>query len=358
MIRRSGCRQRQRWASAVLALTLALSTVGPPTRADAVRRYVVAGSVAPDEHEIALWDARLRRWLEDRRVPAEARVESLGSDLARPWRELLEGTGRPWEVLGAPLARERAVAAAWASFRGGRRAEAGAILAAAARRGSAEPFPVPWDWADAEAFGPLADAFAKQLREASSARCHWSGDRSEERWLDGAVVEGAAPVGDGTHATARRVDDTWRFGLLRCDAAGKPVLVEATSTMAFLAVSDSSPAIVTFWEREGLRVAWLGQSVVQWMADGPIDRSVALDAGGGPLTGLRLPSVAECLRAPVSGLGAASRVPQAPEAGEARSGTSSWLWFALGAAVVAGGGVWLSQRENARHTVTVPVQWD
>jgi hypothetical protein len=356
MIRRSCSGQRQRWASAVLAL--ALSTVGPPTRADAVRRYVVTGSVAPGEHEVALWDARLRRWLEDRRVPAEARVESLGSDLARPWRELLEGTGRPWERLGGPLARERAVAAAWASFRGGRRDEAVAILAAAARRGSAATFAVPWDWADAEAFGPLADAFATQLREASPARCHWSGDASEERWLDGAVVEGAAAVGDGTHATARRVDGGWRFGALRCDAAGKPVVVEATSAMAFLAASDRSPAIVTFWEPEGLRVAWLGQSVVQWMADGPIDRSVALDAGGGPLTGLRLPSVAESLRAPVAGQESALRVPRAPEAGEARSGTPSWLWIALGAAVVAGGGVWLSQRENARHAVTVPVQWD
>ena len=355
---------RARGSKPRAAVWLVAAAIGasPPTEAALVRHYWVLDTARPTDHDVALWDTRLRRWLEDRRVPVATTSTRLSMEAARPWRELAEEKGRPWERLGCPLARERAVRAAWTAFRGGRTKDTTELLAHAGRRGVAVPLGLPWEWSDPEAFAPEAEAFAAKLRGSVVPRCDWKDPEAEARWVDGASVESTAPIAEGVHAIVRVLDGRWQSGTLRCAYDGGITVVAQDDRNPALVASDRWPAVVTFWDDGGLRVAWIGSASVAWMSDGPIDASVALDAGGGPLFGLRLPVTAQTFRetvpAPVSANPHTTVEHRQDTATVRGRGGPTWLWLALGTAALVGGGLWLSRRENDRQSFTVPLQWD
>lgn len=339
-------------AASVFALATAPAGAFPARRA----HFVEAGP--PSDTELAHWDLRLRRWLEDRRVATEPERLAAVAETLRPYGELLFGSGRPWEALGTELARARAAKAAWAAFRGGRASHADAIVAAALSKGPATALSVPWDWSDGEAFLPQADAFAARLEKAVRPRCTFSDDGRGERWIDGTPLgpERNVTLGEGVHRFVRYAEGIWRTVPLRCAADGRVVSSEAVRETAVVA-SDAVPLVVSVWKDDRVHVGWFGTRVALRLTDDAgLDRSVALDRGGGPLVGLRLPP-----EATVSVGAAAPRRPavalETQTAADGR-GFPSWLWWVLGAAAVGGGAWWLANGENAGRHGTMSVKWE
>lgn len=346
----------KRVATLVVAVTFA--TTPPAWAAQPVRRFVVVDAGAPASTELERWDLRLRRWLEDRRVATETRAFPISTEVGRPWRELALGSGRPWESVSTPTARGRALQAAWNAFRTGRLGETESILRDLRRLGPVRALVPPWDWSDAEAFSPAADAFVRRLDEPAGPQCSWPDAPKSDRWVDGASVEGDVSLAVGVHATAWVQDGAITFGRVRCQRDGT-LARAAADAMPFVAASGEHPAVVSFWSRERVFLVAVTDEAVAMTDSLGLDRSVALDAGGGPLAGLTLPAA----------LAASHRLPAHPEpplpqrsettADAATSGGSSrWLWAVLGVAALAGGALWIHQRENAGRSGGLSVKWE